>query len=360
MIQRALLLWLLFGSAAYSQSKVGTTGAQFLELPLSARSAGMGDIGTVLMDSRSYHTNPATLGFFQPGRISIQLDPVVSGYYTNIHFYSISAASMVRDGKSGGPSIGVGVRYFRLSSGPMVERTYNQAVDFPVGTGRTFAWTDAKAGFAVGLGWSGKVDFGVGAGLNYIRESAHVYHTDTWCSDLGIHLGVALRTDDGSSFRPPRMLIGASLVNVGPELKFFEKGAPFPKSGLIGVGCKFVWRGGSRDVLTLFPAIEYCHLFADDSFEDWRLGLEVWAKELICVRVGHISSDGADNDQTTYGLGFSTAGLRGSSSDGNIESSGGVFDFILNNVDVQLSFAHQSSIIDGWDGTDYYGIELMF
>jgi len=373
MIQRVLVLWFAFTSAAYSQSKVGTTGAQFLELPLSARSAGMGDIGTVLMDGHSYHTNPATLGFFQPGRVSVQLDPLVSGYYgTEVHVSSMSAASKIRDGKTGGPTIGVGVRIFQLSSGPMIERTYNRGVDYPdegiFGTGRTFAWNDTKAGFAVGLGWSGKIDFGVGAGLNYIRENVHDYHAETWTSDMGAHLGFAFQSDDGAAFGPPRIIIGASLCNVGPDIKFIEKEAPLPLTGRVGVGCELTWRRDGRSLLQLFPAVQYERHYSHSHFntitryshvDTWKQGIEIRLREIVSARVGYISPEGYEKSQWTYGFGLSTVGLHGAppaeTSDG-----GGFFSSVSEHVDVQLSFAHHSSIIDEWDGTNYYGIELLF
>jgi hypothetical protein len=364
MIRRAVVLWLVLVSAVFSQAKVGTTGAQFLELPLSARSAGMGNIGTVLTESRSYLINPATLGFIAPCRTSVQFDPLVPDLGAGISYYSLAAATRIGTAESGHPSIGVGVRFLRLSSGQMIERTYERGVDDPgrgvSGTGRTYAWTDSKVGLAVGLGWSGAIDFGAGVGLNYIREDVHDYHADSWSADLGVYFGIPLGTDHGSSFMPPRILVGAAMCNIGPDLKFIEKAAPMPRYLRLGYGVELVWRDGDRERLRLLPAIEYQRGYGGAERETTNLGLEAWVHELLCGRIGYLTSARVYKDQTTWGLGFSTVGLRSHPRGDEAGSGSGFLGSIVDDVDVELSFAHQGEIFEGGDGTDYYGVELMF
>jgi hypothetical protein len=358
MIRRALIFLLLFGSTVYSQAKVGTTGVQFLELPLSVRSAGMGDIGSVLIDSRSYLINPATLGFIAPYRASLQLDPLVPDLYgTETEYYSVSGASRIRSGESGGPAIGIGARYLRLTSASMAERTYEEAVDTD---GREFAWTETKAGMAIGLGWSGKIDLGAGAGMNYIREGVHDYHADSWSADLGIYFGIPVRSDNGSSLKPPRILVGAAMSNIGPDITFLGEDAPLPRYLHLGVGTELVLRSRGRDQIKLLPAIEYQRRYGASRLEVTNLGVEAWIQELICGRVGRKTTTGYEDDQTTWGLGFSTVGLRSHTRGDESGSGRGFFGSVVYNVDIQLSFAHQSEIFEGGDGTDYYGMELMF
>ena len=358
MMRRTLILWILCSSVAYSQAKVGTTGAQFLELPLSVRTAGMGNVGAMFVDSRSYLINPATLGFIAPYRASFQLDPLVPDLYgTETEYYSVSGASQIRSGESGGPSIGIGARYLRLTSASMAERTYEEAVDTD---GREFAFTDTKAGMAIGLGWSGKIDFGGGAGMNFFRKNVGAFSSDTWTADLGIYFGIPVRSDNKSSLKPPRILIGAAMCNIGPDQLFLGEYVPLPRYLRLGVGTELVLRGGGRDQIKLLPAVEYQRRYGSVKREVTNLGLEAWVQELVCGRVGYQTSDGIDRDQTTWGLGFSTAGLRGHSR-GQEDSGGqGVLEFIFNDIDVQVSYAHQSSLYEWWDGTDYYGVELMF
>jgi hypothetical protein len=360
-----VVFWLMLNSSAFSQAKVGTTGAQFLELPLSVRTAGMGNIGAVFVDSRSYLINPATLGFIAPYRASFQLDPLVPDLYgTEIDYYSISGASRIRSGESGGPSIGIGARFLRLTSASMVERTYESGVDDPsggiFGTGRTFTWNDTKVGLAVGLGWSGKIDFGAGVGVNYIREDVHDYHADSWSADLGVFFGIPIVSDHGNTLKPPRILIGAAMCNIGPDLKFIEKAAPMPRYLRLGYGVELVWRDGDREQVKLTPAIEYQHRYGGDGREVTNLGVEAWVQELLCGRVGRQTTDGDGEDQTTWGLGFSTAGLRSHTRTEKAGEQRGILGSLFNSVDLQLSFAHQSETFGGGDGTEFYGVELMF
>jgi hypothetical protein len=139
-------------------------------------------------------------------------------------------------------------------------------------------------------------------------------------------------------------------------------------TGRLGVGCELTWRRDGRSLLQLFPAFQFERLYSHSHYNTitryshvdiWRQGIEVRAREIVSARVGYISPEGYARSQWTYGFGLSTVGLHGATS-AELSGGGGFFSSVLDHVDVHLSFAHQSAIVEGWKGTNYYGIELLF
>jgi hypothetical protein len=123
-------------SQVNAQAKVGTTGCQFLELGVSARSMGMADAFTaVANDVSAVYYNPA-------GLTSLWGREAMATYISlpadiNYGFLAIGFPL-----ESVGGVLGVGM--YGLSSGKIIERTYEQGVDRDgyQGTGREFSAED--------------------------------------------------------------------------------------------------------------------------------------------------------------------------------------------------------------------------
>ena len=148
--------------SVYGQAKVGTTGAQFLELEVSSRAMGMGGAFTAVADDISaVYYNPAGL-------------TSLYGREAAFTYISMPADVGFGFGAIGLPleSIGgfLGISAYALTSGEIIETTWERGEQ--EGTGRTFGYND----FAVGVSYGRYLTdrFSVGFSVKFLRESTHV------------------------------------------------------------------------------------------------------------------------------------------------------------------------------------------
>ena len=360
---RIAVMILLLVPTAFSQAKVGTTGGQFLQLSPSVRSNGMGTIGVVLIDNRSFCYNPATLGLVGVRHGSLSFNPLAAEFGdTDASWRSESVVAKLYHsdrGGSGPTAVAIAYDYVHLNSGPMPKRTYYRGPNYPSGvpggTGRTFAWRDYLHRLAIGVGWSGKVDFGVGIAAEYIRAAAHEYSANSGAVAVGTVMSFSLTGEGSGVWRAPRLTVGASYSH-----SFIEKSAPIPKTGRVGVAVEFAREREGRALWTILPALEREVLLSGRDRGTWKSGLEIEYSELISGRVGYNMPDEAAINHATFGFAFSTHGLRKTAtvSESAEKDRGGFFRFLADNLNVELSFAHVGAHIEGWKGTVYYGVEL--
>lgn len=207
--------------AAFSTSSRGTTGAQFLELPVSARAAAMGSAqGATVRDATSLDYNPAALASIDGG------DAV---FMHAEHFEGISydyLAVARRFGETG--TFALGVR--SLSPGRIDEVDNTGAA-----TGASFSPRDLA--MAVGYGRSYK-GFDVGVAGKFIssriEESAHAFALDL-----------------GARYRQDAWALSAGLANAGTGLKFRQRSDPLPLT--LRLGSSLDWRGCTFALDVLAP-----------------------------------------------------------------------------------------------------------
>ena len=271
-VAMALLIAGLMPSEVSAQAKVGTTGAQFLELGVSARSMGMGDAFTAV-------ANDVSAVYYNPAGLTSLLGTEVMATYVDMPAgiqYGFFAVGLPLE--SIGGVLGIGIS--SLTSGDIIERTYNRGL----GTGRTFAWNDLAVSVSYGRYLTDR--FSLGFSVRYIGEMAHDYSAASWGADVG--------TSYNTGYRDFKLAM--AITNFGPDLKFIEKPMPLP------INFRF---GGSINVVdgvdhVLVMAAEGSH--PSDNLEKYNAGLEYLFKERFALRVG--SRFNYDSDGLTAGAGM--------------------------------------------------------
>ncbi len=264
---------ILLPSNVNAQAKVGTTGAQFLELGVSARAMGMAEAFTAAADDISaVYYNPA-------GLVNLYGYEVA---FTQIQMPSDISYSFVGFGmplESVGGVLGVG--FYGLRSGDMIERTYERGTI--EGTGRTFSWDDYAASISYGRYLTDR--FSVGISVKFIGQNSLDYSASGWAADVGTNYDTGFR-----GFK-----IAMSISNFGPDMTFISNSFPLP------INFKF---GGTINVVEaenhiLAFAAEGSH--PSDNLEKYNAGMEYTFKERFSLRGG--SRFNYDEDGFTAGGG---------------------------------------------------------
>lgn len=207
MIAFALLIGLCGSealAAAFSRSAGGTTAAEFLEIPATARAMALGDAQTAAAaDASALRYNPARLAALEGGQAvfthSVYLQDIFQGY----------AAVSHRVGRDGAVAAG----FERVGYGDF-EKIDNRGV----ATGDSFSPSDLAVGVAAALAIG---DWAMGAGLKYI-SSQLVSSAETEALDLG----VTRRLSRGS--------LALALIDLGPGLRFRQASNPLPTALRMG------------------------------------------------------------------------------------------------------------------------------
>jgi hypothetical protein len=257
----AVAMLVLSPDAVMAQAKVGTTGAQFLELGVSARAMGMAEAFAAVSDDISaVYYNPA-------GLTSLYGREAMATYIrmpADINYGFLAFGFPL---ESIGGVLGVGA--YGLSSGYMRETTPEQGtID---GTGRDFLWQD----FAVAVSYGRYLTdrFSVGFTARYIGQYAHDFQANGWSADVG--------TSYDTGFRGFK--IAMVISNFGPDLKFNMRDAnefPLPINFRFGAAINIVEH---YDHLVTFAA-EGAH--PSDNLEKYNAGLEYIFKDRFVLRTG--------------------------------------------------------------------------
>jgi len=175
----------------------GTSGAQFLNIDVSARAVGMGSAYTAASDGAgSIGYNPA--GLLSGGGVEAALSHT-RWLMESSHDFAAAAFPL--------KGLRAGVGYSRFAAGEMTARDASGAA---VGS---FSNTDQ----AVSFNLAGRVKgLGLGAGVKYITSSLGGENASTFAADLGVTAGLG------------RVTVGLAARNIGPGLKYLEQSDPLP------------------------------------------------------------------------------------------------------------------------------------
>ncbi|MCJ7507099.1 MAG: PorV/PorQ family protein, partial [candidate division Zixibacteria bacterium] len=213
------MLFLLLPALAFGQAKVGTAGAQFLKIGVSARAVGMGEAFLAISDDASaIYYNPA--GLVQLNGLEVMASHI--DYPAGINYEFLGVAY---------PRFGGvwGLGFYMLNTGDMPLTDYFSPLDEdPYSSGQTF--TAKEYALALSYGVSLTDRFSVGLTFKFIDELYEEERASGWAADAGTLYNTGFR-----GFK-----IAMAISNFGPDLKFIELSHPLP------MNFKF---GGSMDVI---------------------------------------------------------------------------------------------------------------
>ncbi len=249
---------LLLPSLAYGQAKVGTAGAQFLEVGVSARAMALGEaVVSNIDDASALYYNPAAIAGFDKYKAMFTHIAYPGDIGINYEFAGLTIPM---------PSLmgNVGVSFYMLSTDNMAVRTY----EHPDGTGETFQAKD----YALGLSYGAALTehFSLGVTLKYLAELYYTYKADGWSADMGTYYDTGFRN----------LRICMLLSNFGPDLKFINEKYPLPITFKFGASIDLIQGPTHRIILSG----EMAH--PNDNLEKYSMGLEYWFNDMVALRVG--------------------------------------------------------------------------
>ena len=255
-----LFIW-FFPSLGWGQAKVGTAGAQFLEIGVSARAVGMGEafLG-VVDDAAALYYNPG--GMTQLNKKEILLTHIEYPADINYEFVGLVYPA---------PQFGGvwGLAFYMLNAGDMPLRTFlGPGMDSSSSTGLTFS---AKE-YALGLSYARNLTdrFSVGVTLKGIVEQYEEEKASGWALDMGTLYNTGFK-----GFK-----IAMVLSNFGPDLKFIQEAYPLPMNFKFGGSMEVLNRGNHKAIFSL----EGSH--PNDNLEKFNAGLEYSYRNFFSLRLG--------------------------------------------------------------------------
>lgn len=263
-----LLLAALAATAARAQSSAGADAFDFLRLDANARAVGMGGAYTALAtDSNALLYNPAGLA------------RVRASEATFMHNQYALGVSQQYIGVALKRGLGFQFNYATLGDVP---RT---TISNPGGTGSRLNVSDTSLG--VGYGRELTPDLALGGGLKYISESLGDASVSGYAADIG------------GLYRMPEikgLTFGASLLNLGPAVKFTSNSERLPTT--LRLGSAYALRLPHNEVTLAFDITK-------SLLDKIRLGLgaETLIDEQFAVRAGFTTRHDAGVG-LTFGVGW--------------------------------------------------------
>jgi hypothetical protein len=323
----------LAASTGFSQfAKVGTAGMQFLDIAVSTRAVGMGNVFAAFADDASaLFWNPAGMENLTTGEAWAGMVSWPAEIYLN------AGAAVLKVGDLGH----FGVNFRMLDVGLMKQTD----VFNPAGNGGTFAVVDWSAGISYSRSLTDR--FAIGLTFNWIHEELAGFEDDTWAFDIGGYYNTGWQG----------VTLGFAILNFGPNMNFAvdddqdgsidedkrngqdddgdnlvdedleQADVPTPVSFKFGLKVPLITEGDSK----LDLGAEVFH--PNDNVELYNLGAEYWFMNMVAIRGGYsINMDTGSG--ISAGAGFKL----------NVSGDMAVFiDYAFADMGI-LDFAHRASV----------------
>ena len=261
---------------SFGRDRAGTSGFQFLKIPVDARAAAMS--GTVVanaFDASALFWNPA-LAAQQDG---LQAGLSHTAYYADV---TVDYAALAYPVRAIGVTLGLSLQ--TLNSGEMDVTT-----EFaPFGTGETFRFVDVAAGLTVSQTLTDLFSYGITA--KYVRESVAGLTTNSVVFDFGVfyrigttgaQLGVAIRNfglDGTPSGELERTILDTDEPRIEDDFESFTPPTTF------SMGLTYhLFRNSERNAMLISGQLTN----PNDNAESLNLGLEYTWNKLLILRGGY-------------------------------------------------------------------------
>jgi len=374
MVLRIVMIILLLSGSVFSQQRVGTDlELGLLGFPPSVRSASMGTVGVMLTNGDAAHYNPALPALGSYKYFSVSFNPASAKIHgmDQVRYRTEYFSAKLPLSQASPITVAFGYGHVGLTIGPFTEITYNRGVDYPDQADQEeLYFEDDSRTAAVSVTWSGSVQISAGVGLRQIDSKSPYTNISGRAGDLGFALRIpmnrtgAVPTDPSVPRLNTDLLLGLSFQNYGPDIEYEYGRFRLPKTGRWGFGLELVYGNSFHDWLTIVPVFEKQIRYSSERDPEYRFGLEVGFAELLFLRFGRVdrpyNSAGIADDHNTLGVGLSTVGLRkliaGEKSEGWNRS--GFRRYLLDNLNLDFSFARIDMFHEFFDATDYYALRL--
>lgn len=264
-------------ATAQDFKKTATAGFTFLQVPVSARTAALGESSIALSDmhSEGIFNNPAIMGFSDQTH---SLSASYSNWIADIKNYATGYAFNTDFGV-----FAIGVVMFDYGSLPRTTVSGGQKVYDVIGT---FEANSISAGIAYSRMLTDKFSFGIG--LKYVHEKIDFYSADNILLDGGVLYYTGL-----GSFR-----IAASIQNFGTNSRFINDEFKMPAMLRLGAAAEVLGDMSSEYRITLIG--EAMH--PNDGDERVNLGTEISWKNMVTLRAGYKFF--YDEESLSFGFGL--------------------------------------------------------
>ena len=282
---------------SFGRERAGTSGFQFLKIPVDARSAALSHTVTAsAIDASSMFWNPALLAQTR-GRTVIG--------FSNTQYHADVALNYVALAQQLG-SFKIGASVQTMDSGEMDVTTEFQ----PFGTGETFKVFDISIGATVSQALTDLFSYGLTA--RYVEESVASVSHMTVVFDAGVfyrigntgaQMAVAIRSfgfDSSGDGEIERVVVGDPGVVIEDS---FEKITP-PTTFQLGMTYEVFHNRGDNNRLLLAAELNN----PNDNAESFNFGVEYIFNNLLALRTGYrfgVEEIGLPS----FGVGFTVPGL---------------------------------------------------
>lgn len=286
---------------AFGNDRAGTSGFQFLKIPVDARAAALGEtVAANAFDASSLYWNPA---------LAAQVEGMQIGFSHTEYFADVSVDYLAAVYHLQRFGLTIGLSAQTLNSGDMdVTTEFQQG-----GTGETFRFMDVAAGLTVAQELTDLFSYGVTA--KWIHESVAGLTANSAVMDLGVfyrvgdtgaQMAVAIRNfglDAALQGSIERTVLGGSGVEVEDE---FESMTP-PTMFSLGLTYNLLRNHPSSRLMVSGQLNN-----PNDNAENFNVGAEYIWSDLLLLRAGY--RFGVEEfDLPSFGVGIhlpSVSGLR--------------------------------------------------